>query len=258
MKFSIFMPSEADIVGKKLPVIYFLGGLCNTEESMIAKIGIQRYAEQYNIIVVGADTSPRGCNLPGENDDWDLGTGASFYVDATQAPWNKHYRMYSYITRELRDVVEKNFRVVDGTRVGITGHSMGGHGALVCFLRNPGIYKAASAFAPVSCPIKSAAFENPVRKCMNAYLGADKTTWLDYDASELVKRQAQRNVPILIDQGDQDEWLSQMLPDVFVETCEQAGQPLKYNLRKGYDHGCYFVSTFIGDHMQHFAGILHR
>lgn len=253
MKFSIFQPSKASVAGTKLPVVYFLSGLTCTEENMIIKSGIQRYAEQYNLVVVGPDTSPRNCNVPGEDDAWDLGSGAGFYVDATQAPWNKHYRMYSYVTKELRDIIEKNFSFVDGTRTGITGHSMGGHGALVCFLRNPQIYKAVSAFAPISNPIQS----EWGQKCMLAYLGTDETSWKEYDATELVGRQPQKSVTILVDQGDQDKWMSYLLPDNFAKACKAAGQPLEYNFREGYDHGYYFVSTFIGNHMEYFSKVLH-
>lgn len=254
MKFSLFVPSTASVAGTKLPVVYYLSGLTCTEENMITKSGIQRYAEQYKLVVVGPDTSPRGCNVPGEDESWDFGTGAGFYVDSTQAPWNKNYRMYSYVTKELRELVEKNFSFVDGTRIGITGHSMGGHGALVCFLRNPQIYKAVSAFAPISNPIKS----KWGQKCMSAYLGADETAWKEYDATELVGRQPQKSVTILIDQGDKDNWLSYLVPDNFVEACKAIGQPLEFNYREGYDHGYYFVSTFIGNHMEHFSKILHQ
>lgn len=253
MKFAIFLPSSAtNDPNVKFPVVYFLSGLTCNEQNMITKSGFQRYAEEYKLIVVGPDTSPRGCNVPGEDDDWDIGTGAGLYVDATQEPWSRNYRMYSYVTKELRELVEKNFNV-DGTRVGITGHSMGGHGALVAFFRNPHIYKAVSAFAPISNPSKSVWGI----KCMSAYLG-DKSTWWEYDATELVKRQPQNGVKILIDQGSKDEWLSYLIPNNFVEACREVGQPLEYNEREGYDHGYYFVSTFIGDHLKHFARVLRQ
>lgn len=255
MKFSIFLPSTADMTGAtKLPTVYFLSGLTCTEQNFITKSGFQRYAEELKLIVVGPDTSPRDCNVAGENDSWDLGTGAGFYVDATQAPWNKHYRMYSYVTKELRDVVEKNFPCVDGTRIGITGHSMGGHGALVCFLRNPQVYKAVSAFAPISNSTGSSWGQ----KCMSAYLGPDQTTWKEYDATELVMRQPQKSVNILVEQGANDEWMSYLVPNNFVKACQSIGQPITYNEREGYDHGYYFVSTFIYDHLKHFAEALRR
>lgn len=252
MRFAIFLPSSTSDPNVKLPVVYFLSGLTCTEQNMITKSGFQRYAEKYKLIIVGPDTSPRGCNLPGEDEDWDLGSSASFYLDATRFPWVKHYRMYSYITKELRDIVEKNFTCVDGGRVGITGHSMGGHGALVCFLRNPQLYRAVSAFAPISNPINSAWG----RKCMSAYLGPDESLWKEYDATELVKRQPQRGVKILIDQGDKDEWMDYLVPKNFVEACKSVGQPLEFHEREGYDHGYYFVSTFIESHMKHFSEVL--
>lgn len=255
MKFSIFLPSSASQPDIKLPVVYYLSGLTCTEQNLITKSGFQKYAEEYGLIVVGPDTSPRGCNIPGEDDDWDLGSGAGFYVDATQAPWSKNYRMYSYITKELREVVEKGFSCVDGTRVGIMGHSMGGHGALVCFLRNPQLYRAVSAFAPISNPMNS----TWGRKCMSAYLGSDESLWKEYDATELVKRQAQKSVKILVDQGDKDEWMSYLVPKNFVDACNSVGQPLEYNQREGYDHGYFFISTFIGNHLKYFSEVFgHR
>lgn len=255
MKFSIFVPSAVDQdPNQKLPVIYYLSGLTCTEQNMITKSGIQRYAEQYKLVIVGPDTSPRGCNIPGEDDSYDFGSGAGFYVDATQAPWNQNYRMYSYVTKELRELVEKNFKFVDAARTGITGHSMGGHGALVCFFRNPQIYKAVSAFAPISNPINSSWGQ----KCMSAYLGPDKTAWSQYDATELVKNQPQKSVKILVDQGTKDEWMSYLVPNNFPEACRMIGQPIEYNERDGYDHGYYFVSTFIESHLRYFSETLRK
>lgn len=254
MKFSIFLPSTvADDQATKLPVIYFLSGLTCTEQNMITKSGIQRYAEQHQLIIVGPDTSPRGCGVPGEDETWDLGSGAGFYVDATKEPWAKNYRMYSYITKELRELVEKKFSCVDASKIGITGHSMGGHGALVCFFKNPQIYKAVSAFAPISNPTKS----DWGKKCFSSYLGEDESKWAEYDATELVKCNPQKDVTILIDQGTEDEWMNYLVPNNFVETCKSIGQPLKYNERKGYDHGYYFISTFIEEHLKHFSNIFH-
>lgn len=253
MKFAIFCPSKASQPGVKLPVVYFLSGLTCTEQNMITKSGFQRYAEQYELVVVGPDTSPRGCNVPGEDDSWDLGTGAGFYVDAIQEPWKKNYRMYSYVTQELRSVVDSNFAFVDGSRVGITGHSMGGHGALICALKEPSIYKAVTAFAPISNPSSSAwGIKN-----LGSYLGDDnKEAWQQYDASELVKVRPRKDISIIVDQGSQDEWMSYILPSNFVEACKAAGQPLQYNYREGYDHGYYMVSTFIGEHLKHFSETL--
>lgn len=252
MNFSIFLPSAASETNEKFPVVYYLSGLTCTEQNMITKSGFQRYAEQYKLIVVGPDTSPRNCNVPGEDDSWDLGTGAGFYVDSTTEPWSKHYRMYSYVTKELRDVVEKNWNCIDTKRVGITGHSMGGHGALVAFFRNPDVYKAVSAFAPISNPIQS----SWGIKCFNTYLGPDQEAWKDYDATELVKRQPRKDVKILIDQGSKDEWMKFLVPQNFVEACQQVGQPLEFKEQDGYDHGYFFVSTFIERHMEYFSSTL--
>lgn len=250
MKFTIFLPSATLKPNVKLPVVYFLSGLGSTEENFIIKSGFQRYAEQYELIVVGPDTSPRGCNVPGEDDEWDLGTGAGFYVDATQEPWSKNYRMYSYVTQELREVVEKNFPMADCSRVGISGHSMGGHGALVAFLRNPDIYKAATAFAPLCNPTKA----NWGIKCLTAYLGSDEAAWKEYDATELVRRQPRKECKIIIDQGTLDKyWPIDLMPEYFKKAADEVGQPVEYNLRDGYDHGFYFVSTFVERHLKHLS-----
>lgn len=257
MKFTIFMPSTANESGIKLPIVYFTSGLSSSEEMLITKSGFQRYAEQYKLVVAGPDVSPRETGIPGEDDDRYVGTGASFYVDATREPWNKHYRMYSYVTEELRRIVDENFKFVDGNRVGITGHSMGGHGALMFFLRKPQIYKAVSAFAPL-CTVVGRTADSPVEKALTEYLGADKTSWLQYDACELVLSGPRKDVTILIDQGDQDHWYDELQPEKFVKACEQAGQPIQYNERSGYDHSWYFVSTFIGNHMEHFHKALYR
>lgn len=260
MKFSIYIPSvvvdsDATKEKKKLPAVFFLAGLTRDEQAFIIQSGFQRYAEEYELVVIGTDTSPRNTGVPGESDSPYIGTGASFYVDATQEPWNKNYRMYSYITKEMLDIVEKNFSFVDISRIGISGHSMGGHGALVCYLRNPQIYKAVSAFAPVSNPVNF----RLSRKCFEAYLGSDETAWSDYDATELVKRnQPQKNVTILIDQGTDDEYES-LMPALrnFKKVCQSSGQPIEYNEREGFNHGYHFVSSFIGNHMKYFADILH-
>jgi S-formylglutathione hydrolase len=252
MKFSIYLPSAALEPNAKLPVVYYLSGLTCTEQNMITKSGFQKYAEKYKLIVVGPDTSPRNCNVPGEDDSWDLGTGAGFYVDATQEPWSKHYRMYSYVTQELRNVINENFPAVDPSRTGITGHSMGGHGALVAFLRNPDVYNAVTAFAPISNPMESSWGV----KCLSTYLGDDKTAWKEYDATELVRRQPRKDVKIIIDQGSEDEWMSFLKPENFKNACETSNQPLEFNMREGYDHGYYFVATFIENHLEHFSKAL--
>lgn len=252
-KFSLFMPSVAlKDPSLKLPVVYYLSGLTSTEQSMITKSGMQRYAEQNKLIIVGPDTSPRNCNVPHEDDEWDLGTGAGFYVDATEEPWKKHYRMYSYVTQELREFINANFTNVDPNRTGITGHSMGGHGALIAFFRNPQIYKAATAFAPITHPMKAAWGQ----KCMTAYLGSNESSWVNYDATELVKKHPRKNVEIIVEQGTLDKYYENLMPTNFKKACEEAGQPIKLNMHEGYDHGYYFVSTFIESHLKHFAKVL--
>lgn len=253
MKFAIFLPSTAQKENVKLPVVYWLSGLTCTEQNMITKSGFQKYAEEYQLVVVCPDTSPRGCNIQGEEEHWDLGTGASFYVDATQEHWSK-YKMYSYVTKELRMTVEKNFPCIDPGRSGITGHSMGGHGALVCFFRNPQAYRAVTAFAPISNPINSPWG----KKAFSAYLGSDKESWKNYDATELVKIQPQKSVTIIVEQGTSDEWMRFLNPNNFIEACKSVGQPVIFNEREGYDHGYYFVSTFIQDHLKHFATVLRQ
>lgn len=266
MKFSAYFPEPISDPFKtpesddskpnngKFPVIYFLSGLTCTEQNFIIKSGFQQYANKYKLIVIGPDTSPRGQDIPTSDDgSWDLGLGAGFYVDATQPPWNKHYKMYSYITRELRETCEKIFPCIDRFRVGISGHSMGGHGALVCYLRNPQIYRAVSAFAPISNPINS----EWGRKAFKAYLGPDERVWKEFDATELVKRQPQKTDVIYIDQGEKDEWWDKLVPDNFVGACQSVNQSVKYQLREGYDHGYMYVSTFIGEHMKFFADLLY-
>lgn len=247
MKFAVYLPSAA-VGSVKLPIVYFLSGLDCTHEDFVTKSGFQRYAEQYKLIVVVPDTRPRVSS----NKSGDVITESGFYVDATKLPWSRHYKMYSYVTEELREIIQKNFPNVDAARTGISGHSMGGHGALISFFKNPQIYKAVSAFAPISNPINSAWGQ----RCMNAYLGNDIAAWREYDATELVRRQPRRSTTILIDQGANDEWLKYIVPKNFVEVCQIVGQPLNYNERDSYDHGYYFISTFIGDHLKFLADAL--
>jgi S-formylglutathione hydrolase len=249
MRFSVFVPPQA--ATGKVPILYYLAGLTCTEETFAIKAGAQRVAAELGIMLVAPDTSPRGANIPGESDSWDFGVGAGFYVDATQAPWSKHYRMYSYVTAELPGVVAANFPA-RADRQSVFGHSMGGHGALVCALRNPQQYVSVSAFAPIAapmrCPWGQKAFAN--------YLGSDRETWRRYDASELVRKQ-RRNDTILIDQGLADKFLTEQLyPDVFVGACRESGQALRLRRQEGYDHGYYFISTFIEDHLRHHAAAL--
>lgn len=249
MKFSVFQPPQAK--SGKVSVLYYLAGLTCTEETFAVKAGAQRVAAQLGLMLVAPDTSPRGANLPGEADSWDFGVGAGFYVDATSGPWAKHYRMYAYVTRELPALIAGQF-VADADRQGIFGHSMGGHGALVCALRNPGQYKSLSAFAPIAAPMLCPWG----KKAFTGFLGEDRTTWKEYDASELVKR-ARFAGPILVDQGLADKFLpDQLYPEVFENACRQAGQPLTLRRQEGYDHGYFFISTFMEDHLRHHASLL--
>ncbi len=217
----------------------------------MAKAGAQQFAAKYGLMLVASDTSPRDAGIEGENDDWDFGTGAGFYVDATVDPWSSHYRMYSYVVRELPAVIAEHFPA-NPERQGIFGHSMGGHGALVCALRNPEQYQSVSAFAPIAAPMRCPWGQ----KAFNNYLGSDQENWCSYDASELVLT-ASYNRPILIDQGTVDPFLEeQLLPEVFQQACEKAGQPLTLRFQEGYNHSYYFIATFIEDHIRHHAEAL--
>ncbi|MEO0756650.1 MAG: S-formylglutathione hydrolase [Cyanobacteria bacterium J06648_16] len=251
MQFTVFTPPQA--ADGPVPVLYFLSGLTCTPENFTVKAGAQRYAAEAGLMLVAPDTSPRGVNIPGEDEDWDFGSGAGFYVDATQQPWASHYRMYSYVTQELPQLIEANFSI-RADRQGIFGHSMGGHGALVCGLRNPELFKSISAFAPIAapsqCPWGTKAFTN--------YLGSDTAQWRDYDASELIKHHADTTRTILIDQGTADTFLAQkqLLPEVFEAACEQANQPLTLRMQEGYDHSYFFIASFVGDHINYHAKML--
>jgi len=246
MRFSVYQPPQA-IEGKR-PVLYYLAGLTCTEQTFMIKGGALRLAAKHGLILVAPDTSPRDTGLPGEDDDWDFGTGAGFYVDANQAPWSKHYRMYSYVTEELPGLVSLHFSG-DSQRQSIFGHSMGGHGALVCALRNPNKYHSVSAFAPVCAPIQCPWGQ----KAFSHYLGEDKSTWAAYDASELVQQQ-QTLSPILIDIGLDDSFLHEQLnPGRLEKACQKSGQKLILRKHKGYDHSYFFISTFMEDHITHHA-----
>ena len=249
MKFAVYLPPRSQ--SEPVPVLYFLSGLTCTEENFMVKAGAQQFAAKYGVALVTPDTSPRGANISGEEDDWDFGTGAGFYVDAIQEPWRSHYQMYSYVTQELPAIIAAHFPVKTD-RQGIFGHSMGGHGALVCALRNPEQYRSVSAFAPIVAPMRVPWGQ----KAFTNYLGADEETWRSYDASELVFT-TQLKHPILIDQGSADTFLeNQLMPRVFEQACAKAGQPLMLRMQDGYDHSYYFISTFIEDHIRHHAEIL--
>lgn len=249
MELAVYVPPQAE-ARDGLPVIYFLSGLTCTWENFAAKAGAQRYAAEYGAILVAPDTSPRGVDIEGEDDSYDFGSGASFYVDALRQPWVRHYCMYSYIVDELPALIGRNFPVND-ERQSLMGHSMGGHGALVCALRNPGLYKAVSAFAPVVNPV-----DVPWgQKAFSGYLGEDRELWAQYDATRLVGQNKWPR-PILIDQGTDDPFLGEQLqPDIFRDACQSAGVDLTLSWREGYDHSYYFIASFIGDHI---AWHLHR
>ncbi|RVE45585.1 hypothetical protein evm_009782 [Chilo suppressalis] len=253
MNFSIYLPPQAE-GDVKLPVIFFLSGLTCSEQNFITKSGFQRYAAEHGIIVVGPDTSPRGIKIQGDDDSWDFGVGAGFYLDATKEPWSTYYRMGSYVNKELYELILSAFPVVDPDRIGIMGHSMGGHGALVSTLRNPGLYKTVSAFAPICNPSKCPWGE----KAFTGYLGDNKSEWASWDATELVKKYNGPPLTLLLDQGAGDTFYTakQLLPENLVEACRSVGVPVILNLREDYDHSYYYISTFIGEHFDFHAKIL--
>lgn len=254
MKFSVFLPPKA-VMGEKVPALIYLAGLTCKEETFMAKAGAQRLAAELNIALICPDTSPRGASLAGESASWDFGVGAGFYLDATTKPWGLHWRMESYILNDLLPLVGKKLPV-DMERLGIFGHSMGGHGALTLALRHPGKFKSLSAFAPIANPINCPWGQ----KAFTGYLGEDKAEWAKHDASELMSVQTAAPYPggILIDQGLADKFLleKQLLPEAFEEACTKAGQPLTLRRQSGYDHGYYFIQTFIDDHLRHHAAQL--
>lgn len=251
MRFAVYLPPQASV--GPVPVVYCLAGLTSTEENFMVKAGAQRYAAELGLMLVAPDTSPRGAAVPDDEAAWDFGQGAGFYLDATEAPWSQNYRMYSYIVEELPVAIAANFPV-RGDRAGILGHSMGGHGALVCGLRNRDRYRSISAFAPIAAPIQCPWGQ----RAFPRYLGPDPSPWAAYDATELVKTHADPNRPLLIDQGSADAFLSQgqLLPEVFAAACDQMGQPLTLRFQEGYDHGYYFIASFIEDHLRHHAAAL--
>lgn len=249
MRFSVYRPPAEG--GAKLPVLYYLAGLTCTEETFMIKAGAQRLAAELGLVLVAPDTSPRETGFPGATADWDFGEGAGFWLDSTEAPWRERFRMYSYVVDELPALVAAHFPV-DPARASIFGHSMGGHGALTIALRNPQRYRSVSAFAPIVAPS-----EVPWgQKAFSRYLGEDRGAWADHDACRLVAR---RTFPgtILIDQGEADGFLERELqPERFERACADAGQPLDLRRHAGYDHGYYFISTFIEDHLRHHAAAL--
>jgi S-formylglutathione hydrolase len=246
MTFGIFLPPQA--ASGPVPALYWLSGLTCSHENFVTKAGAQRVAAELGIAIIAPDTSPRGVNLPGEDDSYDFGSGAGFYLNATQAPWAAHYRMYDYVVHELPELVADQFPV-DGNCVSIAGHSMGGHGALTIGLQNAGVYRSVSAFAPIVAPMQCPWGE----RALLGYLGDDRDSWRQYDATELVQS-AQFDDEILIDQGSADEFLEEQLkPDLFVEACRAAGQRVHLRMQPGYDHSYFFVASFIEDHLRFHA-----
>ena len=242
MRFAIYLPPQVSN-GEKVPVLYWLSGLTCSDENFMQKAGAQRMAAELGIAIVAPDTSPRGDDVA-DDDGYDLGKGAGFYVNATQAPWNRHYQMYDYIVNELPEIIEAAFPVTQ--KRAISGHSMGGHGALTIAMLNPKRYCSVSAFSPICNPINTPWG----KKAFTAYLGKDQATWHDHDASELM-RQARQFVPAKVDQGGADDFLSEQLkPETLVAAAKVSGYPLALNIHQGYDHSYYFISSFIEEHLR--------
>ena len=256
MKFSVYLPPKA-VEGEQVPALLYLAGLTCTEETFMVKAAAQRLAAELNVALISCDTSPRGANLPGEADSWDFGVGAGFYLDATAKPWALHWRMESYVLNDLLPLLGAKLPI-DLQRLGIFGHSMGGHGALTLALRHPGVFRSVSAFAPIANPVHCAWGQ----KAFAGYLGDNQAEWAQHDASALMAAQKQAPYPagILVDQGLADKFLleKQLLPEAFEAACAQAGQPLTLRRHAGYDHGYYFIQTFMADHLRWHAERLAR
>jgi S-formylglutathione hydrolase len=248
MTVGVFLPPQAE--SGPVPLLWWLSGLTCTDENFMHKAGAQRRAAELGLAIVCPDTSPRGTDLPGEHESYDLGSGAGFYVNAVRKPWSDHYRMYDYVTAELPALVERHLPVTG--KQSISGHSMGGHGALVCALKNPGRYRSVSAFAPICHPS-----ECPWgQKALSAYIGEDRAQWTGWDAVQLIPG-AEERLPILVDQGDADEFLHEQLqPWTLERACAAAGHPLQLRTRPGYDHSYYFIASFIDQHLDHHARAL--
>lgn len=247
VRFAVYLPPQAKL--KKCPVLYWLSGLTCNEQNFITKAGAQNYAAEHGVIIVAPDTSPRGDDVA--NDEaYDLGQGAGFYINASEQPWAPHFRMYDYIVDELPALIEANFPVTDAR--GIFGHSMGGHGALMIALKNPGRYRSVSAFSPIVAPSQVPWGE----KAFGAYLGDDRQSWLEWDSCALIAT-ATEKLPLLVDQGEADNFLKEQLkPQLLQQACEQAGHPLTLRMQPGYDHSYYFIASFIGEHIAHHAQAL--
>ncbi len=242
MTFGLYLPPQAE--SEKVPALVWLSGLTCTEQNFVTKAGAQRVAAELGIAIIAPDTSPRGEGIP-DDEAYDMGQGAGFYLNATQAPWSSHFQMYDYITSELPQVLLQNFPL--NGQFSISGHSMGGHGALSIYLKNSSSYQSCSAFSPIVAP-------SGVpwgKKAFTQYLGEDQARWAEYDACELIKAGFTSNTRILIDQGSADDFLQEQLrPELFKRACELAGQPLELNIREGYDHSYYFMASYIEAHLR--------
>lgn len=249
MRFSVFTPPQAKEA--PVPALWYLSGLTCTEDNATVKAGFQRAAAKLGLMIICPDTSPRGEDIP-DDEAYDFGKGAGFYVNATEAPWATHFQMYDYVTRELPALIGAEFPA-DMTRQGITGHSMGGHGALTIFLKNRETYKSVSAFAPIVSPMNCPWGE----KALTGYIGTDRANWANYDACALLERDGATDAAILIDQGLADNFLeSQLKPELFEAACEKTGQDLTLRRQEGYDHSYFFIASFIEDHLRHHARYL--
>jgi len=242
MTFSVYLPPQAE--KGRVPAVYWLSGLTCSDDNFRVKAGAQRYAAELGLALVIPDTSPRGAEVPDVTERYDLGQGAGFYVNATRAPWSVHYHMYDYVTRELPTLVESGLPLISGVK-SVTGHSMGGHGALICALKNPGAYRSVSAFAPICNPVKSGWGQG----CFTAYLGERREDWEAWDATCLIAAGAQ-SMPLLIDQGTADEFLpDQLYPRSLEAACVRRNVPLTLRWQEGYDHSYHFIASFIGEHL---------
>ncbi|MBY0372222.1 S-formylglutathione hydrolase [bacterium] len=249
MRFSVYLPPQAE--KQSLPVVYWLSGLSCSEDNFMAKAGAQRVAAELGLILIAPDTSPRGLNLPGDSDHWDFGVAAGFYVNALQAPWSKNYRMYDYVTRELPEVVAANFPVLP-RKESIFGHSMGGHGALIAALRQPGRYASVSAFAPICAPIQCPWGQ----KAFKGYLGAGTELWKAYDTTLLVESGVSKQ-ELFVDQGMDDKFLvEQLKPELLEAACRKMDHPLRLRRHAGYDHSYFFIASFVEEHLRYHASRL--
>jgi len=249
MTFSVYLPPQAE--SRKVPALYWLSGLTCTDDNFRVKAGAQRYAAELGLALIIPDTSPRGAEVPDAAGRYDLGQGAGFYVNATQQPWSKHYHMYDYVVQELPTLVEDSLPVIPGLK-SVAGHSMGGHGALICALKNPQAFRSVSAFSPICNPVQCGWGEG----CFSAYLGDNRKDWEAYDATCLIQDGA-KAPPMLVDQGTADEFLAeQLFPQNLQAACEAAGLPLRLRLQEGYDHSYHFIASFIGEHLRWHADAL--